>query len=136
MVMVMVMVMVSILQCQERKNLTQIRIASSFLKKKMCFVKKKILMYLIYYSYIGVFFVQNSGRLEESPASIARSLARERRMKEMEKFFIFRDPRGIGITNKIASFSSFPFLVFCHFYDVGRGSRTIIRKVSLPSDGY
>lgn len=57
-------------------------------------------------------------------------------MKEMEKFFIFRDPRGIAMTNKIASFSSFPFLVFSHFYDVGRGSRTIIRKVSLPSDGY
>lgn len=54
----------------------------------------------------------------------------------MEKFFIFRDPRGIGMTKKIASFSSFPFFVFSHFYDVGRGSRTIIRKVSLPSDGY
>lgn len=55
-------------------------------------------------------------------------------MKEMEKFFIFRDPRGIGMTKKIASFSSFTCL--SHFYDVGRGSRTIIRKVSLPSDGY
>lgn len=44
-------------------------------------------------------------------------------MKEMEKFCIFRDPRGIGMTNKIASFSSFPFLVISHFYDVGRGSR-------------
>lgn len=30
-------------------------------------------------------------------------------MKEMEKFFIFRDLRGICMTNKIASFSSFPF---------------------------
>lgn len=57
-------------------------------------------------------------------------------MKEMEKFFNFSGSSWYRHDKKIASFSSFPFLVFSHFYDVGRGSRTIIRKVSLPSDGY
>lgn len=77
----------------------------------MDFVKKRIIN-VPNLLFIHLFvFVQNPGRLEESPAFIARSLARGRRMKEMEKFFIFRDPRGIGMTKK----NRFFFLLYLSF---------------------
>lgn len=83
-----------------------------------------------------VFFQKFSKAGRES--CIHRSLARSRREDERdgEVFYSSGSSWYRHDKKEIASFSSFPFLVFSHFYDVGQGSRTIIRKVSLPSDEY
>lgn len=62
-------------------------------------------------------------------------------MKEMEKFFNFSGSSWCRQHKKekrslLFTLLSLSLPLRSHFYDVGRGSRTIIRKVSLPSDGY